>query len=117
MSVHLASQPLDPDQLDMLALLADEHTPLGIDLADRFREACRAEAGGCGGWVHPNRVTARLKAADPEVNMRRVSALWSTAEAPGGYLRKTRREVRIDGKVSRGNGNKTVFLRFWIGER
>lgn len=117
MSIHLASHPIDPDQLDMLALIADEHTPLGIDLADRFREACRAEANGCGGWVHPSRVTARLKADDPEVNMRRVSALWSTAEAPGGYLRKTDRESRIDGSVSRGNGNKTVRLRFWIGER
>jgi hypothetical protein len=115
MSTRLAAYPLDPDLLDELALIADTETPLGIDLADRFRAACRADAAEHGGWIHPNHVTARLVADDPDVNRRRISALWATAEAPGGYLRKTDEWRQIDGSVSKGNGNKSVRLRFWVG--
>jgi hypothetical protein len=111
----LATAPLDPDQLDMLALLADEHTPLGIDLADRFRDACRAEAEAHDGWVHPSNVTGRLKAQDPGVNTRRVSALWSTATSRDGYLDNTDRPARLDGSVSKGNGNKHATYRRWRG--
>lgn len=111
----LATHPLAPEEYDVLALIADAQTPLGIDLADKFREACRADAAEHDGLIHPSRVTARLKAQDPEVNVRRVSALWATAEAPGGYLVKTDTWARLDGSVSRGNGNKSAPLRRWIG--
>lgn len=111
----LATSPLDPAQLDLLALIADEHTPLGIDLADRFRAACRAEAEAHDGWVHPSNVTRRLKGADPDVNPRRISALWSTATAAAGYLDNTDRPARLDGSVSKGNGNKHATYRRWRG--
>jgi hypothetical protein len=102
----------DPDQL---ALIADNWTPLAVDLADAFREACWLEARVNDGWVHPCKVTARLKAADPDVNMRRVSALWSTACAADGYLDKTDRPAQLDGAVSKGNGNKSSTFRRWRG--
>jgi hypothetical protein len=109
----LSTHPLDdPDQL---ALIADDWTSLAIDLADAFRDACYAEATEHDGWVNPCSVTARLKARDPEVNMRRVSALWSTACGRDGYLNRSDRLVQIDGSVSRGNGNKSVALRYWRG--
>ncbi len=102
----------DPDQL---ALIADGWTATSIDLADRFREACRIEAATQRGWVHPSRVTARLKADDPDLNMRRVSALWATATGRDGYLDNTDHWRQIDGAVSKGNGNKSVRLRKWRG--
>lgn len=109
----LATHSLDdPDQL---ALIADNWTVLAVDLADRFRDACRAEALANDGWIHPCRVTARLKADDPDVNIRRVSALWSTAAAPDGYLDRTDVMAPLDGSVSRGNGNKSAPLRRWRG--
>lgn len=101
------------EEPDLLSLIADTWTPLGIDLADRFREACRAEADANDGWVHPCKVTARLKADDPDVNVRRISALWSTACGRDGYLDKTEREARLDGSVSRGNSNKSATYRKW----
>lgn len=111
----LNTHPLDdPDQL---ALIADNWTPLGIDLADAFREACRAEAEANDGWIHPCKVTARLVAADPDVNRRRISALWSTATARDGYLDNTQRPARLDGSVSRGNGGKSSHYRRWRGWR
>lgn len=113
MSIRLATHSLeDPDQL---ALIADDWTPLAVDLADRFRDACWAEAQAHDGWVHPCAVTARIKAADPEANMRRVSALWSVAAGRDGYLDKTDRPAPIDGSVSRGNGNKQAVYRRWRG--
>ena len=103
----------DPDQL---ALIADNWTTLAVDLADRFREACRAEAFAHDGWVHPCAVTARLKADDPDVNTRRISALWSTAVArKNGYLDQTKRPAQLDGAVSKGNGNKESTYRRWRG--
>lgn len=111
----LATHSLQPVEYDVLALIADTVTPLGIDLADRFREACQAEAAAHDGLIHPSRVTARLKAEVPDLNIRRVSALWSTAEKPGGYLVKTETWAQLDGTVSRGNGNKSAPLRRWIG--
>ena len=110
---RLATHALD--NRDELALIADGMTPLSVDLAERFRDACLAEAREHDGWINPNAVTGRLKAADPEVNVRRISALWSKAAAPDGYLDRTEHHVQIDGSVSRGNGNKSVALRFWRG--
>ena len=98
-----------------LALVADNWTPLGVDLADRFREACRIEAATNRGWVHPSRVAARLRADDPDLDPRRLSALWSTATAKAGYLDNTEHYRRIDGAVSKGNGGKSVRLRKWRG--
>jgi hypothetical protein len=109
----LGSHPLDDPAL--LDLVADRWTPLAVDLADTFRAACRIEAATNAGWVHPSRVTARLKADDPELNMRRVSALWATATGRDGYLDNTEHWRQIDGAVSRGNGNKSVRLRRWRG--
>ena len=109
----LSTHPLDdPDQL---ALIGDNWTSLGVDLAERFREACWEEARLHDGWVHPSSVTARIKAGEPEANMRRVSALWSTACAADGYLDKTDRPAQLDGAVSKGNGNKSSTFRRWRG--
>src|SRR5690606_18043112 len=109
----LATYPVDaPDQL---ALIADGWTATSIDLADRFREACRIEAATNRGWVHPSRVAARLRADDPDLDPRRLSALWSTATAKAGYLDNTEHYRQIDGAVSKGNGNKSVRLRKWRG--
>lgn len=111
MSVRLGTHATE--NADELALIADGMTPLSVDLADRFRAACLAEAQEHRGVVNPNAVTARLKANDPDVNVRRISALWSTAAAPDGYLDVTDCYVRIDGSISRGNGGKSVALRMW----
>lgn len=112
MSARLATHELD--NRDELALIADGMTPLSVDLAERFRDACLEEARATDGWVNPNAVTARLKAQDPDVNVRRVSALWSTAAVPdGGYLDVTDHYVQIDGSISRGNGGKSMPLRRW----
>ena len=112
--VQLATQPVDDP--DRLALIADDLTPLGQDVAGRFREACRAEALAHDGEVNPNRVRARLMdngvlGIDP----RRYSALWSIACAKNGYMVKTTTTVPIEGPGSRGNGNKEVPLRRWVG--
>lgn len=111
MSTRLAAHALENE--DELALIADGMTPLSVDLAEQFREACLAEAREHGGWINPCRVTARLKDRDADVNVRRISALWSTAAAPDGYLDRTEHYVQIDGSVSRGNSNKSVALRVW----
>lgn len=112
--VHLATQPVDdPDQL---ALIADDLTPLGQDAAQRFRDACHADALAHDGVVDPNRVRARLLVGGVlDINPRRYSALWSIASGRGGYLEKTTQYVDITGPGSRGNGNKRVPLRRWIG--
>ena len=103
------------DDADLLALVADPYTPLAQDLADRFRAACWAEAQANGGLVHPCAVTARIKAEDPDANMRRVAALWSVATGRDGYLDNTDLPARIDGAVSKGNGNKVTTYRRWRG--
>ena len=108
----LATHPVaDPDQL---ALIADDWTPLALDLADRFREACHAEALAHDGWVDPNRVRARLLADGGIDNPRRLSALWSKSCGRDGFMVKTDRLVQITGEGSRGNGNKSVPLRRWV---
>lgn len=111
MSTRLATHELE--NRDELALIADGWTPLSVDLAERFRDACLAEARDHDGWINPNAVTARLKEQDPDVNVRRVSALWSTAAAKDGYLDVTEHYVQIDGSISRGNGGKSMSLRLW----
>lgn len=103
------------EDADQLALIGDNWTPLAVDLADRFRAACRAEALENDGWVHPCSVTGRLKAEDPDVNTRRISALWAPAAGRDGYLDKTERPARLDGAVSKGNGNKESTYRRWRG--
>ena len=108
----LAVRPVaDPDQL---ALIADDWTPLGKPLADRFREACLAEADAHDGWVNPNAVRARVLAGG-DFNPRQYSALWLKACARDGFLDKTTRAVAISGEGSRNNGNKDVLLRRWRG--
>jgi hypothetical protein len=113
MSTQLATSPVaDPDQL---WLIADDLTPLGKPAADRFRDACEAEARMCDGWVNPSAVRARLLGPDGtlDIDPRQFSALWSTACARGGYLTKTDIPVPITGPGSRGNTNKSTVWRRW----
>ena len=103
MTTHLAARPVD--EPDLLALIADEHTPLGKPLADAFRDACKAEAERAGsfdgespagpvGWVNPNRV--RLALLDhPSYEPRQYAGLWSVACSRDGYLVKTVRAQLI----------------------
>lgn len=112
-TLTLATRPVD--EPDLLALIADEQTPLGKPFADKFRDACESEARMCGGWVDPNAVRLRLL-DDPDYNPRQYAALWSTATArKTGYLDVTDIPVRIHGEGSRGNGNKTTVFRKWRG--
>lgn len=110
----LATHPVeDPDQI---ALFADNWTALAKPAADRFQEACRAEAEEHDGWVDPNLVRARLLSGDElDIPPRQYAALWSTACAKDGYLDKTTELVQITGVGSKGNGNKSVPLRRWRG--
>lgn len=118
----LATHPLEPDLLDELALIADPYTSLRKPFADKFREACEAEAAidapwfdaehhGPDGWINPNAVRARLL-DEPDYNPRQYAALWSST-----FLVKTEREVQIAGRGSRGNGNKSVLWRRLAGDR
>lgn len=104
----------DPDQI---ALFADDWTALGKPAADRFRDACLADALAHGGWVSPNRVRqAFLSGGQIDINPRQYAALWSTACARDGYLTKTDETEQITGLGSRGNTNKSVRLRRWVGD-
>lgn len=117
----LATHDLEPNLLDELALIADPHTPTRKPFADKFRAACEAEADidglfdfdGAGpfGWINPNRVRARLL-DEPDYRPRQYSSLWSSS-----FLAKADRDpVQISGRGSRGNGNKSVPWRKWIGD-
>lgn len=110
----LAARPVeDPDQLD---LFADPYTSLHKPFADAFREACRAEAESNDGWVDPNKVRARLL-DHPSYAPRQLSALWCSSCGRSGFM-VTDRDVRvpISGEGSRGNSNKDVAMRRWVGE-
>ena len=109
----LATHQIDPDQLDMLALIADDRTPLGMVRMDDFRAACRADAEAHDGWVHPSRVSALLHDRFGEINPQSLSAKWAPACGPNGFLDKTNESAPIDPTHSRGNGNKDVLLRRW----
>lgn len=111
----LAAVPVDPDQLDLLSLVADERTPLGSLHRDDFRAACLEDARAYHGWVHPSRVSLILHNRFGEVNSRWFSAQWAPACGPKGFLDKTAIEAPIDARLSKGNGNKTVKLRRWRG--
>lgn len=106
----LAAIPVDPNQLDLLTLVADNSTPLGQLHRDDFEEACRAVAT-FNGWVNPNRVSAWLHDKVGDVNPRWLSAQWAPACGPNGFMDKTEVEVPIDAAHSKGNGNKTVRMR------
>ena len=123
----LATHDLEPDQLDELALIADQHTPLRKPFADAFRDACQAEVNipgffdtplsgevhpaGPVGWVNPNRVRLALMDRD-DYRPQQLSALWSV-----GYLRKDKtRPLQITGEGSKGNTNKSTFWRRWVGD-
>lgn len=104
----LAAQPIDPNQLDLLTAIAD----VTLTTAD-FRAACEADARSHEGWVNPNRVSALLHQRHGEFKPQWLSGQWAPACGPNGFLDKTNVEVPIDGKHSKGNGNKTVKLRRW----
>lgn len=106
----LSARPVeDPD---LLSLIADEQTPLGKPLADKFRAACKRVADAHGGDVNPNLVRQQLE-NDPDYNPRQYAALWAPACGPKGFLDKTDVRVPICGAGSRGNSNKDVELRRW----
>lgn len=108
----LATQPVD--EPDLLALIADQWTPLAVEFSDKFRAACERVAGRHNGWVDPNLVRAELL-DEPDYEPRRYAAQWSPACGRGGFLVKTDVLVPISGDGSRGNGGKSVPLRKWIG--
>lgn len=102
----------DPDLLD---LIADTHTPLGVLRMDDFRAACRDDALAHDGWVHPSRVSALLHDRFGEIDSRSFSAKWAPACGRDGFLDKTDTLAPIAAEHSRGNGNKSVRLRRWRG--
>lgn len=114
---HLATHDLDldPDQLDLLSLVADTQTPLGSLHMTDFKVACYADACSNDGWVHPSRVSAILTRMVGEFDKRSFSAKWAPACGPDGFLDKTDVLAPIDGTVSKGNANKSVRLRRWRG--
>lgn len=99
----LSTHDLGPDLLDELERIREDRTPASF--ADKFRDACEAEAAANEGWINPNRVRARLL-DDPDYKPRTYSAQWS---AP--WLTKTDFPVQIAGEGSRGNSNKSTFWR------
>lgn len=109
----LATHPVE--EPDLLGLIADPYTSLNKPFADRFRDACEAEANANDGWVNPNNVRLRLLDA-PDYDPRQYSAQWAGACGRHGYMVKTEYPVRISGKGSKGNGGKSVFWRRWVGE-
>lgn len=113
----LATAPLSPDQLDLLSLLADEHTPLGLLAMADFKAACWQDARAHDGWVHPSRVSAILHDRFGEIHPQSLSAKWAPACGPNGFLDKDDRPAHLDGTHSKGNGNKSVPYRRWRGWR
>jgi len=110
---HLATHPgPNPDEL---TLIADPYTATGKPFADKFEAACRAEAALCGGCVDPTAVRLRLL-DEPDYNPRQFAGLWGHVCGRDGFLDKTDVPVRIAGRGSRGNSNKsTVFRRLRSG--
>lgn len=98
-------------QLDMLALVADESSPLGKLHAADFRASCESVADA-EGWVNPNLVAAHLRARFGEINPRAYSAMWAGACGKNGFM-DTHRDVLvpIDGTHSKGNAGKSVPMR------
>lgn len=113
----LSHSPVQGDLLDELELIADAETPLGQDHYEMFLAACRAEAAEHGGWVDPNRVRARLTVdGELQINVRAYSAMWSRATGKSGPMVTHRTHlVPIVGAGSRGNHNKAVPMRRWVG--
>lgn len=108
----LATQPVD--EPDLLSLIADPYTTLRKPFSDAFRDACRSVASTHNGDVDPNLVRAQLL-NHPDYEPRRYSAQWAPACGRDGFLAKTDRLVPISGEGSRGNSNKSVPLRRWVG--
>lgn len=106
----------DLTEPDLLTLIADTCTPLGKPFADRFREACEAEARENDGWINPSLVRARLL-NDPAYAPRTYSAQWAGACGRSGFMVKTDIPVQITGEGSRGNSNKSTVWRRWVGAR
>lgn len=97
--------------MDELPFPSDESSPLAKLHAADFEEACRAVADDAG-WVNPNLVSAWLRAKWGEVDPRSYSGAWAGACGRNGFM-DTHREVQvpIDGRHSKGNGNKSLPMR------
>jgi hypothetical protein len=111
MSTHLAAVPVDANQLDLLALVADNSTPLGRLHDLDFHAACIEDGRAHDGYVSTSRVSAILHRRLRDFNPRSLSAKWSGACGPDGFLDKTDIDDPIDPTHSRGNGNKSTKLR------
>lgn len=108
----LAVRPVNnPDEL---ALFADNWTSLGKPFSEKFRAACERVAGRHNGWVDPNLVRDEL-IDEPDYSPRTYSAQWGPACGKSGFMVKTDVEVPIQADGSKGNGNKNVRLRRWVG--
>ena len=112
----LATSPVQGDLLDELALIGDTQTSLGQDHYEAFLAACRADAAHHDGYVNPSRVRARLMTnGELQIEPRAFSAYWSKACGKDGPMVKTEELVPITGAGSRGNTNKSTYLRRWVG--
>lgn len=110
----LAVRPVDdPEQLDLLNLIADNGSVSGLLAMEDFKAACLADARANGGMVHPSRVSALLHDRFGELNPRSLSAKWAGACGPNGFLDKSDVPAPIDPKHSKGNGNKASVYRVW----
>lgn len=106
---------VDDDTADLLALVADTHTPLGADRYAVFLAACRQDARLHNGIVSPNRVRDALSVnGDLPIAPRTYSALWSAACSKNGPMRTTDQWVPNTDKKGRNVG-KVLRLRVWKG--
>lgn len=107
------------DDYDLLALAGDGDTPLSKPFADRFRDACKADADAHDGWVNPNHVRAAMLAIEDfsAREVRQYAGLWCKAAGREGFLDVPDRTntVPIKGPGSTRNGNKAVPMRRWRG--
>lgn len=100
------------DDVDLLSFVAERQP-----MADLFRAACFAEGRVHDGYVDPNKVNARVRAQFAAEGLdftvkdsRAYSAQWAGARGANGFLDQTEIPVAIDGSLSKGNGNKGLFL-------
>lgn len=77
---------MSTEQLDLLAAVADNPSPLAARYRDRIRQAIAGDAREHGGEVNPNRVRARLlhpASGRLDVDPRILSATYSALRSQG----------------------------------
>lgn len=112
------------DQYDLLALVADEHSPLPskTDAHTLFLNACERDARDHGGIVSINRVSVLLADAleRDQIEHHQYSALWSHYTGKDRPMRKaTERDIESPWEIrtgsKTGNNGKPFKLRVWMG--